>query len=267
MFRGGGDSGSPTVTLVDVDIRRAQSYGFVIEDGVSVAHGSERLSVHDVDGYAGWYPASQLSRFPYGGTLDDIVHPAIILDGGTITENTVWANAGVAWFLKWDVIVGGPAEPVLTLLPGLELQVESSRQIAVGQAQPARLIAGSLDGPPIHIRYGGLSPGSSWGGILVGPHAGPSSLSNVRLEKCELACLAIEGDGDALEPAVLVDHVQIADAGGRGVSLVDGGRFAEGSRDIAISGAKYYPIEATVATAGTIPRGTYVGNGIDKIVL
>jgi hypothetical protein len=267
MFRGGGESGSPTVTLLDVEIRRAQSFGFVIEDGVEITPGSARMSVAEVDGYAGYYPASQLPRFPYGGTFGELTHPAIILQGGTISEDAEWADPGVAWFLTSDITVGGAAEPVLTLSPGLDLQVEYSRQISVGEAQPARLVAGSLDGSPVHIRAGGVSPGGAWGGILVGAHAGPSSLSNVRLEDCEGSCLGISGEDSASHPAVLVENVEISNAGGRGVTLVGGGRFADGSHDLAISGSRYYPLEANVRSAGTIPPGSYVGNGIDKIVV
>lgn len=264
--------GEPTITLTDVAIRNALGFGFVIEDGVDVTAESVRLSVVDVDGYAGFYPPSQLATFPYGGTFRDLTHPSIVVQGrgivpDTIVEDLEWSDSGVAWLLSSHLVVEGVSNPVLTLSPGLDLRLNSSRQLVVGATKPGRIVAGSVEGPPVRMRAGAPPGGGGWGGLELGPHSGQSSLRNMQIEDCVAECLLVSGNDADLTPTVLAIDVQITRPTGFGVILRGGGHFAEGSRNLSVSGSLYGPVMATVATAWSIPTGSYSGNGDDRIRL
>jgi hypothetical protein len=51
------------------------------------------------------------------------------------------------------------------------------------------------------------------------------------------------------------------------VLVREGGGFASGSRDLTITGGATFPISIWGRAAGTLPSGTYTGNGDDEIVL
>jgi hypothetical protein len=272
MIRSGVELGEPTITLTDVSVRHALAFGFVIEEGVEVTAESARVSVENVEGYAGFYPPSQLATFPYGGSFRDLMHASIILQGDAIAADTIaadleWSNPGVAWLLISDIIVEGVSAPVVTLSPGLDLRLDHGRGLVVGATRPGRIVAGSLEGPPVRMRVGTFHGGGGWGGLYLGPHSGPSSLTNVQLEDCAIECLVVAGNGTDLTPAVLAINVEITRPGARGLSLLGGGHFAEGSRNLTVTGSLYSPVIATVGTAWSIPPGSYAGNGDDRFEL
>jgi hypothetical protein len=265
MVRGTGTAGVPAVQLVDVRIRRAQSFGFVVEEEARIGAGSARLSVEEVDGYAGYYPASELPRFPYGGTFANLAKPLVILKGGVISEDAEWRDLGIPWLLATEMTVGGPAVPVLTLAPGLEVRGDYPSRILVGAEAPGRLLAGAPGGAPVRLLEGQWTGAGGWRGLHFGPAAGPSSLTGVHVDGCIPDCLRIEGDGAARRPVLQVVDVRITNARARGVSLAGGGRFADGSRDLVITGAAHAPLWVTVDAVAGIPAGAYTGNGDDRI--
>lgn len=82
------------------------------------------------------------------------------------------------------------------------------------------------------------------------------------------AALDIDGMPDMpTQPVLLVDNVEVQGSASQGVYLHGGGGFASGSVELKVTGSATYPIHSWARSAGTIPSGSYTGNGTDQLVL
>jgi hypothetical protein len=263
------DLGDPTVLLKDVTVTEGVGFGVVVEPGARFAEGSTRLTVDGIEGSYGFVSVAELPRFPYGGRLAGATSPRILLFGDTLAEDTEWRDAGVPWLLVGDLVVAGPDAPVLTLLPGARVQVDTPSRILVGDGAPGGLRVGGPGGPTVVLEEGVFQGGGGWGGIYFLSEALPSSLVRVEMRDCGFAfaivCLAVLGDGAGNAPVVLVDEVRIQDAVAHGVRLEGGGRFDPLSRALTVVGANGRPIVTSLDAVSSLPAGSYVGNGTDRI--
>lgn len=254
----------PTVTLRDVVIRLGRPFGLVVEPGSRIAAGSARLSVHDIEGSAGVYPASELARFPRGGQFTGLTDPSIRLYGGEVSENTEWPDLGLLWRVTSLIEVGGPSGPRLFLEPGLRAEFEYTAGISVGRDQPGRLVVGAPGAPDVELEAT-ADAYTGWRGIELGPFADTTLLSGVRLTRCGLDCLVARGDEGGSGPVVHVLDVAMTGSRFRGISLHGAARFAEGSNGLEISGSGNFPLQVSSEVVGTIPSGTYNANTDPRI--
>lgn len=82
------------------------------------------------------------------------------------------------------------------------------------------------------------------------------------------AAFDIRGDQDlATQPIFFVDHVTVKGSGALGILVREGGGFAPGSKDLTITGSASFPISIWGRAVGTLPSGSYAGNGTDEIVV
>lgn len=85
----------------------------------------------------------------------------------------------------------------------------------------------------------------------------------------ESPVISIRGNDYQFENLAPVGHVKVShvtiDGGDVGVALVQGGTFSEGSSDLTIKNVAGTPFEASFRALGTLPTGTYTGNGVDVI--
>ncbi len=96
----------------------------------------------------------------------------------------------------------------------------------------------------------------------------------------DAAVVTVTGDRSAAPKATLkVDHVTLSDAAASGVNLADGAAFMSGSTALTVTGTGQqpmtdggspipaYPVRLSTESAGSLPSGTYTGNGLDGILL
>jgi hypothetical protein len=144
-----------------------------------------------------------------------------------------------------------------------------------------RLVAAGQAGRPVTIDSG--APGERWGYITAratpaspGPITTFIDLAYTRLVNGGLTAInglgLIDLRGNAFNPRqgiLRVNNVLIDGTSGSygyGVVLREGLGFTDDSTALTIKNAVTYPIRADDKLVGTIPPGTYTGNGIDEIV-
>lgn len=184
----------------------------------------------------------------------------IDVTGGQLTGKHTWADPGVAFRLTGDLEV---FRAELQLDSGVEIHVTNRGLIHVGaeqvpptfgelpvrsdgepfrRAQASRLMVMGSSADPVVLRLSESGdPLASWGGLRF---LGVSGQVEGVLQNLQIVGA---GAGLTTEPAslavfdgatVLVDQVEILDGFGAGV-LLDGGRFAEGSQGLVVSGNAY----------------------------
>ncbi len=80
--------------------------------------------------------------------------------------------------------------------------------------------------------------------------------------------LDVRGDQEtATQPILFVDHVTVKGSASVGVNLREGGGFASGSNALTVTGSSTFPVSIWGRAAGTLPTGTFTGNGTDEILL
>jgi hypothetical protein len=75
----------------------------------------------------------------------------------------------------------------------------------------------------------------------------------------------VQFDGTPLTEHIKVTHVTIDGGAGDGAWLTQGAGFAAGSTDLTVKNVAGYPVHTGMRMAGTVPVGTYTGNGIDAV--
>ncbi|MBX3192402.1 MAG: hypothetical protein KF819_35755 [Labilithrix sp.] len=83
-----------------------------------------------------------------------------------------------------------------------------------------------------------------------------------------VGALDIRGDQDsATQPILFVDSVVVRGSESLGILVREGGGFAPGSKDLAITAGASFPISIWGRAAGSLPSGSYGGNAVDEIIL
>jgi hypothetical protein len=168
---------------------------------------------------------------------------------GSIDASETWTGKIL---VKGQLIVRAVT---LTIMPGTEIWMDVDSSLELGWNANAATILADGTAAPIKICGTQLEPGS-WDGVIVG--------TNVTTNSVFKNVLIAEG-GTATSPAlqlqadVLIDGVQVKNAGGVGVRAVD---FKEGSRALTITGSRAAAAELT--GEGALTRfplgGTLTGN-------
>ena len=180
-----------------------------------------------------------------------------------------WTAAESPHVVAFDITISAQ----LTLEPCVEVRVADRRAIAISatgsivangdEARHIVITADEAGAPFTWIRaVGGGSMHLSYVDISGGGYPGNAQTSNT-------ATIYMQGaDGtQPTQPSLFVDHVTITNSASDGVLLRDGAGFAPGSTDLTVTGAAAWPIAIWGRAAGTLPDGSYTGNGQDVITL
>lgn len=166
----------------------------------------------------------------------------------------------------------------LTIAAGRTITVEPCAVVqlkgAVGMLIQGKLVAEGAADKPIRFERGEAA--TAWTSIETRKGA-EVRLAYATLEgggnsgggrPTQFGALDIRGDQElAPQPLLFVDHVTVKGSQSLGVWVREGGGFAPGSTDLTITGGADFPILIWGRAAGTLPSGTYTGNGTDEIIL
>jgi hypothetical protein len=184
-----------------------------------------------------------------------------------ITIDETWA-AGLH-DVTFDV--GIRSNATLTISPCAILRIVPDRGIYVGSSNVGdggKIVARGTAERPIVIQD---TTGARWNDLLVNSQ-GQVDLAYVTFKngggRSARAGGSLHLYGDQYQPIqqlAKVDHVTILDSGKYGVVLEGRAAFADGSRDLTIARAGDTAMRVNAPAMGTIPSGTYTGNGVDAI--
>ena len=169
-------------------------------------------------------------------------------------------------------------DAALTIAAGRTLTVEPCAVVrlkgAIGLLVEGKLLALGAADKPIRIERGDAA--TAWTSIEA-RKGSELRLSHVTVEgggnanggrPTQSGAFDIRGDQDlATQPIFFADHVTVKGSQSLGVWVREGGGFAPGSTDLAITGGASFPISIWGSAAGTLPSGTYTGNATDEIIL
>ncbi len=158
-----------------------------------------------------------------------------------LTESVEWENLGVPYAFTDQVKVGGTAAnpAIIEIGPGTQLHFASGKgiKLAFGGGAAGLHARGTEEEPVVFSALGATVPGS-WGGIdtALGVLPGEFTLTHTRIE------YAGGGVSDAALYAyaseVKLNDVTIADCLQSGLGIRKGGRLAEGSDNILVTGCE-----------------------------
>lgn len=189
---------------------------------------------------------------------------------GDVAGDAVWTAAASPHVVTADVLVRNGAS--LTIEPCAEVVVAEGAHLLVafpGKSEGTLRAEGTAK-RPIRVRGEG---GARWASLQV--HApGTARLAHVAFEgggggdfEDGVTVHAVgAGDGHPLR-ILAVDHVTVSGSLGSGVWMERGAAFVGGSRDLVVRGAGAQPVIVSEHAVGSLPTGSYVGNGADRILL
>lgn len=199
-------------------------------------------------------------------------------DFETIETDTVWSADASPHIVNGFAVV---RRAKLTIEPCAVVQfVDEDSGITVafpGTPTTGEIVAdGTADQP---IVFEGQE-GNRWGHVLVAP-GGKASFSNLTMQDgggydTRGATLVVQGDATfPTKHDVFVDHLTVKRSLGVGVIAERLGSFAAGSTDLVVTESGLdvgdslellpYPVVVDEHAIDSLPRGAYVGNGVDAI--
>lgn len=214
------------------------------------------------------------SATPDSATFDADTEPTCVpptkgptMHNQTITANETWTADNGPHVVTFDVAIK-PAATV-TIEPCAEVRIDERRMLSV----EGKLVAKGTAKRP--ISFVPNVAGKKWGYIRTLTGASRIELAYATLEGGGnvvnpplngFGVLEINGGAGLPDPILSVDHVTISGSANLGI-ILNTGAFAPGSTALTITGSAGYPIRSTPRVAGTIPAGTYTGNGKNAIFL
>jgi hypothetical protein len=187
--------------------------------------------------------------------------------GNNIEVDEVWTADGSPHLVPYDFTI----HAAVVVEPCAVVQLGESLMLTV--ADDGSLVAEGELGRPIRFERLGEDRWTSirlFGGTASFAHAvldGGGRLGNTWAVLT--GALLVRGRAGATAPdgTLAVDHVEITDSEAMGVRLDGFGAFTSDSADLTIEGGAAQPMSASATVVGSIPQGSYVGNGDDTIVL
>ncbi len=170
--------GAQTALLVDSLTIRDAAWNAIEVAGAGFAPGSKNLTVTGSGGVPLSISVNSVATIPSGdlrGNADDVIE----VTSQDIGESATWRDPGVPYRALGGLSITHPSnDPVLTLAPGVRIQVGTNGYVVVGGALRA---VGTADRPVI---FSGLPPGmaGSWYGIQIGV----SGDSRTRLDQAQV---------------------------------------------------------------------------------
>jgi hypothetical protein len=254
--------GPPTLLVDSVAIYNSVTSAVSLEGRARFAAGSRKLSVYNIDGSVATMPLAAAPTFPVGGEIDGNRDNTIHLSGDTILESITLPKVGAGWYFAKTLVVAGRSGPILTVPDSSRLVFALDAGLVVGQGAPGGIQIGVPGGSTTLIES---ADSYGWRGLQLWSAALPSSISRTVFRTC-FWCVYVNGEGRAT-PELLVDNLVTEHADGAGVLLIEGARFASGSRVVQITGTTGVPMYVSPGAIHTIPSGAYTGNQYDAIRL
>lgn len=196
---------------------------------------------------------------------------------GTVTAHSAnvvadetWAGDGVTHSVPNSITIAGSA--TVTIQPCAIVALGQGTSITV--RDNARLVSAGT-GSSRFVTFRRNSASQAWG-TLRGISA--TSLIDLTwtfldgggaLGSANNPTIAVAGNGyGSLTVGVLrTNNVTISSSQGTGVYLDANGAFTGDSQGLQISGSGGRPIVTTMMALGSVPSGTYTGNGVDEILI
>ena len=195
-------------------------------------------------------------------TSGPTMHP-----GNNVEADELWTADGSPHLVPYDFTIHARIE----IEPCAVVQLGERLTLTVGDG--GELVAQGTETLPITFERMGAEP---WTAIrLIG---GTASFAYALLDgggRATAATVDLTGallvngrSGSAApEPVLSVSHVEIRGSQSAGVRLESLGAFTDDSEALTITQGAAHPISAAATVVGTIPSGSYTGNGDDQIVL
>jgi len=180
-----------------------------------------------------------------------------------ISADETWTAAGSPHIVQSDIQIATGA--TLTLEPCAVVQIAGGHGLTVH----GRLYAPGTAANPIRIE--GESAAKPFSVIqTISP--GTVDLANVSIKNggadaFDQAPLFIRGDDTTLKPILRAVNVTIDGAPQYGLILTSLGQMSADSVGLTIKNAKLNPVRVSAPVAGSLPVGSYTGNGVDEILL
>jgi hypothetical protein len=220
-IRAGGPTG---LHVEDVTIRNSRGTGIVL-NGAGFAPTSANLTITGSQGAPIEIPPDAVPSLPQGDyTLND--RDVIQLRGGAVTRTATWRSPGVPFFAPQGLdITGVDTDPVLTLQPGVVLQLGADMRVVVADFRgPGALRALGTAAEP--ILFTSEIPGvpGSWMGVELGTAAD----ERTRLDHVEIHDAGAGDAGGAgavrlqLDPGGVLRNTRILRSSSCGVMLFAG---------------------------------------------
>ncbi len=141
-IQGDGQGGGAQPVLTDVAISHSAGAGVTAVEQGAFGAGSARVSVTDGGSFAFSIDANRAGTLPEGGTIAGNTPNMINVRGDVVDHTQTWPDLAVPYVLTGGAMdIEGATSPVLTLLPGTELRIESEGVIHVGANAPGGLVA------------------------------------------------------------------------------------------------------------------------------
>ena len=183
---------------------------------------------------------------------------------GSVNTAETWTEAASPHTLRFDIGVSAP----ITIEPCAVVRIPAGVTVTINPAG-AFIAAGAL-GRPVTITA--LVPGAAWasirslGGTLSLSHTIVSG-GGARLSYGAAYTGALQMQGSGSLGTLHVDDVEITDSLTQGVYINGQVGFDANSQNLRVHGAAGYPVHVYARVIGSIPTGTYTGNGIDAIAI
>ncbi|MEW5916403.1 MAG: hypothetical protein AB1762_08355 [Gemmatimonadota bacterium] len=195
---------------------------------------------------------------------------ATVTHSADIAANETWAGDGVTHVIPSSFSIRGSA--IVTVQPCAIVALGAGVSITV--RDNARLVSAGT-GSTRFVTFRRNDPNQAWG-ALRGFH--PTTVIDLTWTRLENGgafgglsdpSIAVIGNGYGLAPVAVLrtDNVVIQGSRGVGVYLDANAAFTGDSRQLQITGAGGRPLHTTMMALGSIPIGTYTGNGNDEILI
>lgn len=195
---------------------------------------------------------------------------AVITHSTNIATNETWAGDGVTHRVSTSISITGSA--TLTIEPCAIVELGPGVTITV--RENARLVsAGS--GSTRFVTFRRADAGQAWGSLRGYTPTSLIDLSFTLLQGggafggLSDPTIAVIGTGYGSPNASVLrtNNVTIESSSGVGVYLDANAAFTDDSEMLTITGTGGRPVHTTMMALGSIPTGTYTGNGTDEILI
>jgi hypothetical protein len=263
--------GANFVSGAKVEFAGMQATGVTFNDAATLSAvtpagvaGNAAVTVTNPDGQSGTLSSAYTYVAPIACSV-----PATVSSSMTLDPSCVWTATDT-------VMVGGPANPVLTILPGTTVLFAltsggfGATALQIGVGQPGSLVANGTSAAGIVFSSASASPAAGdWGGIVIGPQSGGTSIQYATIayaggaganDISDDAALTVEGGdvvGGTQSPAPTLSSLAINNSAAHG--LVFAGLntgFGAGSGNISVDSwevSNHFPLVIEANEAGTIP--------------
>lgn len=195
---------------------------------------------------------------------------AVVTHSANVAANETWAGDGVTHVVPTSFSVTGSAS--LTILPCAIVALGPG--VSITMRDYARLVSAGT-GSTRFVTFRRNDVNQAWGALRGFTPTSLIELTWTRLENggafggLNDPTIAVIGVGYGSAPVAVLrtDNVVIQGSRGIGVHLDANAAFTSDSRQLQITGSAGRPVHTTMIALGSVPIGTYTGNGTDEILI